>query len=272
MQTVVIRPRSWPDRAWAAELWHYRELMFFLTWRDIKVRYKQTSFGVLWALLQPLLFMVVYTVFLGRLAKVPSEGVPYAVFALSALVPWTMFAQSVTQASSSLVENQNLVSKVYTPRILLPAAAAASFLVDFLVSMMVLFALIVIIGPGLSAQVIWIIPFAILAWVTAVGVGIFFSAVNVRYRDVKYAVPFLIQIWMFVSPVVYPASLVPERYRNVYALNPMVGTIEGFRWALLGTDRAPMSTFVVSIAAAVCVLVLGVLYFVRVERSFADVI
>jgi lipopolysaccharide transport system permease protein len=255
-----------------AEAWRHRELMYFLVWRDLKVRYKQTTLGVAWAVIQPLATMLVFSVFFGRLARMPSDGVPYPLFAFVALIPWTYFASAIGQGSASLVASQALVSKVYFPRMLIPLASVVTPLVDAFVSLVVLAPMLVWFGHVPGATVWWMPVFAVMAVAAAFGVVLFLSALNVAYRDVRYVLPFLTQLWLFATPVAYPASLLPERWRWVYALNPMVSVVEGFRWALLGTsvlDRAMLSA---SLFATVVAVVLGVWYFRRVETSFADVI
>ena len=255
------------------ELWAYRELLYFLVWRDLKVRYKQTAFGALWAIIQPFLLMVVFTLFLGRSPVWLRPGLPYPLFAFAGLVPWTLFAQSLIGASDSLVDASNLLQKVYFPRLLLPAAATGSYLLDYALGLVVLGLLMLFFGvvPGLA--VLWIVPLSGLALATALAVGIWLSAINVRYRDVRYAVPFLVQLWLFASPVAYTADLVPAEWRAFYQLNPMAGVIEGIRWALLGGGQPPpVVSVAVSAFVTLLVLVVGLVYFRRVERTFADVI
>ena len=270
---VVIRP----GRGWVSlnlrELWSYRELAYFFVWRDLKVRYKQTVFGVLWAVIQPFMLMVVFSLFLGRIGGIAPAGVPYPLFAFAALVPWTLFSQSLVGSSESLVGASNLIQKVYFPRLLLPVAAIGSYLLDFVIAMAVLGLLMLYFGVLPSAAVLWVIPLTVLALATSLAVGIWLSAVNVRYRDVRYAVPFLVQLWLFASPVAYSAENVPPEWRAVYQLNPMAGVIEGFRWALLGQGTPPpVGAVILSVVVTVIVLVLGLAYFRRVERTFADVI
>ncbi len=264
-----------PGRGWVGlglrELWQHRDLGFFLIWRDLKVRYKQTFFGVAWALLQPVLMMVVFTVFLGQVEGIAPPGVPYPLFALAGLVPWTLFSQSLIGASNSLVNSQSLISKVYFPRLLLPIAGVGSFVVDFLIALVLLLVVTPLFGFPLTITILWLPVFALMAVFVALAVGTWLAAVNARYRDVRHAVPFLVQIWLFASPVVYSISLVPENLRPLLALNPMTGVIVGFRWALLGGDRPDAAIFV-SAAATVVILILGVAYFRRVERFFADMI
>jgi lipopolysaccharide transport system permease protein len=241
-------------------------------WRDLKVRYKQTILGVAWAVLQPLLTMLVFALFFGRLAKVPSDGVPYSLFAYTALVPWTFFATGLATASNSLVGSANLITKVYFPRLTIPLATVVAGLVDFALAFPLLFGLMAYHGVWPTANVIWLPAFIALAFATALGVGLWLSALNVQFRDVRHAVPFLTQLWMFATPIAYPSSLLPEKWRALYALNPMVGVVEGFRWALLGTDTRPGVMVGVSAVAAVVLLVGGAFFFRRMERTFADVV
>jgi lipopolysaccharide transport system permease protein len=268
---IVIRPsRGWIGLG-ALELWRHRDLAFFLVWRDLKVRYKQTAFGAAWAVLQPVLLMLVFTAFLGRIAGIGSAGIPYPLFALSGLVPWTLFAQSLSGASNSLVNNQNLISKVYFPRLLLPLSAVASFVIDFLIAATVLLIAMLLFGRVPQATFLWVPALGLYTVVVALAVGLWFAAINVRYRDVKYAIPFLIQLWLFASPVAYSSNLVPERFRVLFSLNPMTGVIDAFRWAAVGGPR-PDTTFLFSAAATLAILVGGLAYFRRVERTFADTI
>jgi lipopolysaccharide transport system permease protein len=265
-----------PTRGWAAlnlrDLWHYRELLYFMTWRDVKVRYKQTAIGAVWAVLQPFLTMVVFSVIFGRLAKVPSDGVPYPVFSYTALLPWTFFATAITQAGTSLVTNINLVSKVYFPRLIVPTAGVLVGVVDFVVAFAVLLGMMLVYGivPGIA--VLMLPLFVLLAFMTALGISLWLSALNVKYRDIRYTIPFLTQFWLFVTPVAYPSSMIPERWRLLYGLNPMAGVVEGFRWALLGSERAPGGIILVSAAVVIVLFVGGLFYFRRMEREFADVI
>jgi lipopolysaccharide transport system permease protein len=254
------------------ELWHYRELLFFMIWRDVKVRYKQTLLGAAWAIIQPLFTMLVFNIFFGRLAKLPSDGIPYPVFSYAALVPWTFFAQGLAQSSDSLVGNQNLIKKVYFPRLMIPLSVVCGGIVDFMLafSMLILLLLHFHIVPG--ARVLWLPLFLLLALITALGVGLWLSALNVKFRDVKYVIPFLTQFWMFSTPIAYSSSLLSERWRVVYGLNPMVGVVEGFRWALLGTARGSGAMLWVSAAVAALLLACGTLYFRRMEKTFADIV
>jgi lipopolysaccharide transport system permease protein len=270
--TVVIRP----SRGWVAlklgELWEYRELLYFLTWRDIKVRYKQTALGAAWAVIQPFTTMVVFSLFFGRLAQMPSDGVPYPIFSFAALVPWTFFAYALGQASNSLVGSANLIKKVYFPRLVIPIASTLSGVIDFAIAFVVLLGMMLYFGILPTLAVLWLVPLTLLALVTSLGVGLWLSALNVQYRDVRYVVPFLTQLWLFATPIAYPSSLLPAEWRVLYALNPMVGVVEGFRWALLGTDTAPGPMVLVSAAAAIILLVTGALYFRRMEKTFADTV
>jgi len=270
--TLVIRPsQGWvPLRL--QEVWEYRELLYFLTWRDIKVRYKQTVLGAAWAIIQPFFTMVVFSIVFGHLAKMPSDGVPYPVFAYCALLPWQLFAHSLTEAANSLVGNQNLITKVYFPRLVIPVSAVLGGLVDFGVAFLVLIALMLYYGIVPTVALITLPFFLLLALATALCVGLWLSALNVQYRDVRYTIPFLAQFWLFATPVAYPASLVPEPWRALYGLNPMVGVIEGFRWALLGREQGPGLPLAVSVAIVIVLLVSGLAYFRRMEKTFADVV
>ena len=270
--TLVIRPPRGRAGLGLGELGAYRDLLYFLMWRDVKVRYKQTLLGAAWAVLQPFLLMVVFSVVLGRLGGLPSQGIPYPIFTYAALVPWTLFASSLAASSDSLVGNQMLISKVYFPRLILPIGAAGSFVIDFAIAMAILFVMMIAYGIAPTWNVVWLPLFTLLAFVTALAVGIVLSAVNVRYRDVRHAVPFGIQLWLFASPVAYSATLIPPEWQGWYGLNPMAGVAEGFRWALLGTERPSLALLAASAAGAVALLVWGTAYFHRAERTFADVI
>jgi lipopolysaccharide transport system permease protein len=253
------------------DVWEYRELLYFLVWRDIKVRYKQTVLGAAWAVIQPFMTMVVFSVFFGRLAKVPSDGVPYPVFAFAALLPWQLFAFALTESSNSLVGSQNLITKVYFPRLVIPLASVLAGLVDFAISFLVLLSLMLYYGIRPTAAVAWLPLFVLLALATALSVGLWLSALNVKYRDVRYTIPFLTQFWLFVTPVAYPSSMIPERWRALYGLNPMAGVVEGFRWALLGKSGGPGMLLWVSVAAVLTLLTGGLFYFRRMESTFADI-
>lgn len=264
-----------PHKDWAflrQDLWHYRELLYFLVWRDFKIRYKQTALGAAWAILQPFSTMVVFTLFFGKLAQIPSDGIPYPLFSYAALVPWTFFANGLNQASNSLVGNAQLITKVYFPRLVIPTASVVSGALDFGVSFMVLIGMMAYYGISPSSQVFWLPLFFLLSFVTALGVGTWLSALNVQFRDVRYTVPFLIQFWLFMTPVAYPSSLLREPWRTLYGLNPMVGVVEGFRWALLGAQNTSSRMILVSSFVSLLILISGVLYFRRSEKHFADII
>lgn len=267
--TVNEPPTGWPAPG-LREVHQYRELLYFFTWRDVKVRYKQTALGAAWAILQPVLTMVVFTLIFGRLARLGSEGVPYPLFAYTALVPWTFFANAVTQAANSLVQNERIITKIYFPRLILPTASVIAVLVDFALSAVVLVALMLRYGITPGAGIVTLPLFVALATITACGVGFFLAAVNVRYRDVRYFLPFLVQVWLFLTPVAYSIDLVPEAWRFVYGLNPMVGVVEGFRWALLGTDGLEVGALSASVVTAVAILLVGLVTFRRMEITFAD--
>jgi lipopolysaccharide transport system permease protein len=269
---VRIRPSS----GWRAldlrELWRYRELLWFLALRDIQLRYKQTALGVAWAVIQPLFTMVVFTIFFGRLAKVPSDGIPYPLFALVALLPWQLFAYALTQSSNSLVNEQRLITKVYFPRLIVPLASVISGVADFAVAFVLVLGMMAWYAVAPSWNMLAVPLLVLFALATALAVGLWLAALNVQYRDVKYLIPFLTQIWMFASPVAYPSSLVPEAYRPIYGLNPMAGVIEGFRWALLGLGEPPTALVAVSFLTVAALLVGGMYYFRRLERQFADIV
>jgi lipopolysaccharide transport system permease protein len=255
-----------------ADVWEYRELLYFLVWRDIKVRYKQTVLGAAWAVIQPLMTMVVFSIFFGRLAKIPSDGVPYPVFAYAALLPWQLFAFALTESSNSLVGSQNLITKVYFPRLIIPLSSVLAGLVDFTISFFVLLGLMLWYGIRPTAAVAWLPLFVLFALVTALSVGLWLSALNVKYRDVRYTIPFLTQIWMFATPVAYPSSMVPKPWRAWLGLNPMSGVVEGFRWALLGKSGGPGALLWVSIVAVLLLFTGGLFYFRRTESTFADIV
>ncbi len=254
------------------ELWAYRELVYFLTWRDIKVRYKQTAIGVAWAVLQPLAMMVVFTLFFGRAASIPSEGIPYPLFAYTALLPWQLFSRTISESTNSLVTDQRLITRVYFPRIIVPISATLAAIVDFAIAGGLLVVLMIGYGVAPGAAVSWLPLFVLLMLVTALGVGFWLSALNVEYRDVMYVVPFLNQFWLFLTPVVYPSSVVPERWRILYGLNPMTGVVEGFRWALLGVGEGPSPMIAVSAFIAVVLFGSGIVWFRYRERTFVDAI
>jgi lipopolysaccharide transport system permease protein len=254
------------------ELWAYRELLYFLVWRDIKVRYKQTALGAAWVIIQPLLTMIVFTLFFGNLAKVPSDGIPYPLFAFTGLVPWTLFAFALTESSGSLVSNQNLITKVYFPRLIIPLASVLAGLVDFAISFGVLLLFMLYYGVVPTVFILTVPLFVMLAVLAALSVGIWLSALNVEFRDVRYTIPFLTQLWLFLTPLAYASSLIPPRWRVIYGLNPMAGVVEGFRWALLGQTAAPGLLLAASVSVVVLLLVGGMFYFRRMERTFADVV
>ena len=272
LPVIAIRPAH----GWASldlhELWAYRELFYFLVWRDIKVRYKQTVLGAAWAIIQPFFTMVVFSLFFGKLVKVPSDDIPYPIFSYAALVPWTFFANGLSQSSTSLVASANLIKKVYFPRLVVPISAVISGGVDFALAFVVLLGMMLFYGIVPTVAVVWLPLLLLLALVTSLGVGLWLTAMNVQFRDVRYAVPFLVQAWMFATPIVYPSSLLGEPWRTLYGINPMAGVVEGFRWALLGTETAPGPIVFVSALAAVGLLISGAFYFRRMEDTFADVV
>lgn len=254
------------------EVAEYRELLYFLVWRDIKVRYKQTVLGAAWAIIQPFFTMVVFSLFFGRLAKMPSDGIPYPIFSFAALVPWTFFANGLAQSSNSLVGSANLITKVYFPRLTIPIASVLSGVVDFALAFIVLLMMMLYYGIVPTLNVFWLPLFLLLALIASLGVGLWLSALNVEYRDVRYVVPFITQFWLFVTPIAYPSSLLQQPWRTLYGLNPMVGVVEGFRWALLGTKTAPGPIIAVSSIAALLILITGAFYFRRMEKTFADIV
>jgi len=270
--TVFLRPRKGLFHLDLGSVWQYRELLFFLIWRDVKVRYKQTLIGASWAILQPLLSMVIFTVIFGAFAQIPSDGLPYPLFAYTALLPWTYFAQAVGQSGVSVVNDSDLIKKVYFPRLIVPIAAAVAPLVDFAIAFVLLIGLMVWFGIAPTLGIVVLPLFLLLALVTALTVSLFLSALNVRYRDVRHAIPFFIQFWMYASPVVYSVSLIPEQWRLLYSLNPMVGVIEGFRWALLGKASPDFEVMAMSAAVVLVLFFGGIVYFKRMERTFADIV
>jgi lipopolysaccharide transport system permease protein len=278
IDAATIRPiiRIEPSRGWVAlklrELWEYRELIYFFIWRDIKVRYKQTALGAGWAIIQPVFTMIVFSVFFGRLAKMPSDGVPYPIFSFAALVPWGFFSHALTSSSNSLVTSAGLIKKVYFPRLALPISNALSGAVDFAIAFGILLCMMLYYDIIPTANVVWLPLFFLLAIVTSLGVGLWLSALNVQFRDVRYTVPFLTQFWLFATPIAYPSSLLPEPWRTLYGINPMAGVVEGFRWALLGTQTGPGPIIIVSSFAALTILILGAFYFRRMEKNFADIV
>jgi lipopolysaccharide transport system permease protein len=265
-----------PSKGWISlglkDLWHYRELVFFLAWRDIKVRYKQTALGAAWAVIQPLFTMLAFTLFFGRLAKVPSDGIPYPLFSYTALLPWQLFASALTESSNSVVANERLITKVYFPRLVVPLASILSGLVDFVIAFTLVIGMMVWYGVRPTWAVLTLPFFVIFTMATALGVGLWLSALNVQYRDVRYTLTFIVQFWLIASPVAYSSTLVPARWRPFYGLNPMAGVIEGFRWALLGKTQAPGTMLWVSVVVVAVVLVGGLYYYRRMEKTFADVV
>lgn len=265
-----------PPRGWVAlelrELWLYRELLFFLAWRDIKLRYKQTALGAAWAILQPLLTMVIFSVIFGQLAKLPSDGIPYPIFTYTALLPWQLFAFALTNSSNSLINSQNLISKVYFPRLIIPLASTLAGVIDFAFAFLVLLGMMAYYRMVPTTAIAYLPLFLILALLSALAVGIWLSALSVEYRDVRYIVPFLTQFWMYATPIAYSSSLIPENWRLLYGLNPMTGVVEGFRWALLGMQTSGGIMIAVSAAVVVVMFISGLYYFRRMENNFADVI
>jgi len=269
--TTVISPsRGWQGIDFRG-LWEFRELLYFLVWRDIKVRYKQTVLGAAWAIIQPFATMIVFSIFFGRLAKIPSDGIPYPIFSYAALLPWGYFVQSLTQSSNSLVGSAQLLRKVYFPRLTIPIASVLSGVFDFCIAFVVLILMMIYYDINFSYRILAFPVFLLLALATALGAGMWLAALNVRFRDVRYVVPFLTQFWMFASPIVYPSSLLSEPWRTLYGINPMAGVVEGFRWALLGT-YPPRAMLLLSMATAAVLVVSGALYFRKTERVFADVV
>lgn len=269
---LVIVPDSPLLRLNLRELWDYRELLMFLTWRDIKVRYRQTVLGAAWAILQPLTAMVIFSIVFGQLAKLPSDGIPYPIFTFTALLPWNLFSGALTRATASLVSSSNLLSKVYFPRVIIPLSASLGALVDFGFSFLILLGMMVWYGIVPTSR-LFILPFLlVLAFLAAFGIGLWLSALNVRYRDVNYIIPFVVQVWLYASPVAYSSTLIPAQWQWLYGLNPMVGVIEGFRWALLGTSWEPGGLILLSTLIVLFVLLTGLFYFHRMEDTFADIV
>ncbi|HUU40797.1 MAG TPA: ABC transporter permease [Desulfatiglandales bacterium] len=265
-----------PSRGWRPinfkELWRYRELLYFLTWRDVKIKYKQTLLGVAWAVLQPFFTMIVFTIFFGRLAKIPSEGVPYPIFSYAGLLLWTYFTGAVSRASNSLVGGTNLITKIYFPRILMPVASTLAGIIDYFIALSILILMMVFyhVTPGVSMLLLPILLLCSL--MAATGVGFWLSALNVKYRDIKYVVPFLIQLWLFATPVIYPASMLPEKYQWILSLNPMAGVIEAHRACILGNKPVDWNSLIISVGMILLIFISGAFYFKKMERSFADVI
>jgi homopolymeric O-antigen transport system permease protein len=270
--TIYIEPSQRWTSLGLSELWTYRELVYFLIWRDVKVRYKQTAIGAAWAILQPFMTMLIFALVFKNFAGVQSDGLPYSVFAYTALLPWTLFSGALARCSMSIVGQSNLISKVYFPRLIVPLAAVVSCVVDFAIAFLLLVVLMIWFGIAPTLGVLTLPAFLILTLATALAVGLWLSALNVRYRDIGHVTPFLVQFWMFASPIGYPLSVVPHKWRHLYSLNPLVGVIEGFRWALLGKAGPDFGVIALSSAAVIALLLGGIVYFKRMERSFADVI
>lgn len=269
---VRIRPSKASMAIDLREIWAYRELLYFLTWRDLKVRYKQTALGVAWAIIQPLFTMLIFTLFFGKLAGVPSDGVPYPVFVYGGLLVWTFFANAVTNSGNSLVGNSNLLTKVYFPRMIIPGAAVGAGLVDFFIAFVIVVGLMIYYGVSVTWSVVMLPPLIVLTTLLALGVGMWMSALNVKYRDIRYALPFMIQLWMFVSPVIYPLSFVPQKWRWVLAFNPLTGLIEGFRASLFGRRAFDWVSLGISAAITLVLLTYAAYAFRKMERSFADIV
>lgn len=271
--TLVLRPSDGWVSLQLDKLWQYRELLFFLTWRDVKIRYKQTILGAAWAIIQPFMTMIVFSLFFGNLAQIPSDDIPYPIFSYAALVPWTFFASGLAKSSQSLVSNANLIKKVYFPRLIIPISNVLSGVFDFILAFIVLLLMMVYFQIIPTVNIVWLPIFLLLALVTSLGVGLWLSAMNVQFRDVRYIIPFITQFWLFITPIAYPSSLIEnETLRFIYGLNPMAGVIEGFRWALLGTDTAPNAIIIASSVVSVLLFLSGLYYFRRMEKSFADVV
>jgi len=268
---IVIRPINGWVPLNLGELWDYRELLYSFIIRDIRIRYKQTALGAAWAVIQPLFMMIVFTLAFGRLAKIPSEGLPYPLFSYAALLPWTLFSEGIARSTNSMITNANIMTKVYYPRLIMPISGILSPLIDFTIAFIILLGMMLYYGFIPTINILFLPAFILLALGTSLGVGLWLSALNVQYRDFQYTVPFLIQLWLFASPVVYPSSLLPEPYRALFGLNPMAGVIEGFRWALLGT-APPSYLIAISALMVVALLISGALYFRRMEKTFADVV
>jgi len=273
-QTNLIKTRIEPSKGWTSlnlrELWAYRELLYFFVWKDLKVRYKQTILGVAWAILQPIITMIIFSLFFGQL-DVPSDGLPYPIFNFAALVPWTFFENALGNASNSLVINANMLKKIYFPRMTLPIATVLSGLVDFSLAFIILLGLMLFYGRVPTINVLWLPLFLLLALVTSLGVSLWLSAMNVQFRDIRYTIPFLARAWFFITPITYASSLLEGPWKTIYGLNPMVGVVDGFRWALLGTDTAPGPIILVSSLTALILFVSGAYYFRRMEKDFADI-
>jgi len=272
--TIYIKPTKGLAALNLRDLWLYRELVYFMIWREVKVRYKQTMLGAAWAIIQPVLTMIVFTFLFGRIAKLPTDGnIPYPIFSYTALLPWGLFVAALNQASRSLTSNQNMVTKIYFPRLVLPLASILSGLVDFIIAFVILIGLMIYYGITPSINVLWALPlFLLLTIITALGVALWLSAINVQYRDVNYALPFMTQFWLFITPVAYSSSLISDKWQLVYSLNPMAGVVNGFRWALLGVGNGPDAGLWISVGISLLVLISGLFYFRNMEKTFADTI
>ena len=271
--TIYIKPTTGLAALNLRDLWVYRELVFFMIWRQLKVRYKQTALGALWAIIQPLMTMIVFNFIFGNVAKVPTDDIPYPIFSYTALLPWGLFTTALNQASRSLTTNQNMVTKIYFPRLVLPISSVLAGLVDFAIAFVILIGLMFYYGVTPAWNVLWTLPFfLLLSIIAALGVSLWLSAINVQYRDVNYALPFLTQFWLFITPVAYSASVISEKWQLVYSLNPMAGVVNGFRWALLGTGNGPDITLWVSTGISILIFVSGLFYFRSMEKTFADTI
>ena len=270
---TILRPATGLGALNFRDLWLYRELIYFLTWRDLKVRYKQTLLGASWAILKPFMTMVVFSIFFGDLAKVPSDGVPYPIFSFAALVPWELFSNAISVAGRSLVQNRHMITKIYFPRVILPLSATLAGVVDFLIAFVILIGMLFYYKIPITIYMLTIPLFLLLALITSIGIGLWLAALNVQYRDIGYVTPFLTQFWLFITPIAYGASMVPQQWQFLYSLNPMTGVVEGFRWALLGTSQgAPGTQLAISFAVAITLLLTGFMYFRRMERTFADMV
>jgi lipopolysaccharide transport system permease protein len=271
--TIYIKPSTGLAALNLRDLWNYRELVFFMIWRDIKVRYKQTMLGATWAIIQPLMTMIVFNFLFGKVAKVPTDGIPYPIFSFTALLPWGLFTTALNQASRSLTSNHNMITKIYFPRLVLPVASVLAGLVDFAIAFVILIGLMIYYRVTPAWGALWALPlFILLAIVTALGVALWLSAINVKYRDVNYALPFITQFWLFITPVAYSAKVISDKWQIAYSLNPMAGVVNGFRWALLGAGNGPDAALWVSAAISVILLFSGLVYFRNMERTFADTI
>ena len=270
---TILRPATGLGALNFRDLWLYRELIYFLTWRDLKVRYKQTLLGASWAILKPFMTMIVFSIFFGDLANVPSDGVPYPIFSFAALVPWELFSNAISVAGRSLVQNRHMITKIYFPRVILPLSATLAGVVDFLIAFVILIGMLFYYQIPITIYMLTIPLFLLLALITSIGIGLWLAALNVQYRDIGYVTPFLTQFWLFITPIAYGASMVPQQWQFLYSLNPMTGVVEGFRWALLGTSQgAPGTQLAISFAVAIALLLTGFMYFRRMERTFADMV